>query len=89
MRPWFGRRDVQQHRGEHQAEDGADHAQQAEVEGSGEVWSQHDGSGHRQPVAVRQVQLARDEHGQTQTYGAANGMTKRDGVGRQAGAQRG
>jgi hypothetical protein len=37
VRPEIVRREVQQCRGQHQAEHGADHAQQAEVEGGGKV----------------------------------------------------
>ena len=61
----------------------------AEVEGGGEVRAQHDRRGHRQPVAVRQVQQARDPQRCAEADRHAHGVTERHRARGEVGAQGG
>ena len=56
----------------------ADHAQQAEAEGAGEIGLEHDRRRHRNPVAVRHPISALAGNGDRQTHAAAQCMPEGD-----------
>ncbi len=71
-------RQMREQGGQQQADEGAGHAQRAKAEGAAEIRFEHDGGGHRNPEAVRDLLPALEGDGQRQTHAATQRVPEGD-----------